>query len=226
MPTFTNKSVKSAIYLPIAIGVAALVGLAGSASAAAASPATRTHVAAKQLAVALVGESDLPAGYTSTGETVEERTMMPDPSTDPCDMSGSSTSAEHRVHYASTGFSKGDNSLFETLMVEGAKNARAEVAVIATMLRDCPTSDADEGSSVTMSLYPVELPPLGDVSSALRYVITLGDDPADVIRGEVIVFALRGMSASIQWDGTKDPNERQMAKIATKALEKLTKFQA
>jgi hypothetical protein len=231
MPTFTDKSVKSAIYLPIAVGVAALVALAGSASAAAAPPAavtslaTGTQVAAKPLATALVGESDVPKGYKSTGDPTEEKTMMLDPSTDPCDMTGSSTTTEHMVHYASTSFAKGDNSLSETLMVEGAKNARAEAAVLTTMLRDCPVID-DEESTMKMSLYPVELPALGDVSSALRYVIALGDDPADVMRGEVIVFALHGTSATIQWDGATDPNERQVAKVATKALEKLKKYQS
>jgi hypothetical protein len=237
MPTFTYKSVKSAINIPIALGVATLVGLAGSpgvaaaSPAAVASPAAHLGIAPKPLTTGLVGVADLPAGYKKLDAALEDWIEMGGPNADPCVTETSSTTPSttppppaHRTHYANVGFQKGDNTIFETLAVNGDKDARADVAVLTTMLRDCPVlTDGEGDTSMTMKLFPVKLPPLGDASSALRYVIRFGE-PAMVLRGEVIAIAHHGISVSVTWDGKKDPNQGEMAKVATKALAKLKTY--
>jgi hypothetical protein len=237
MPTFTYKSVKSAINLPIAVGVAALVALAGSpaaaaaSSAAVASPAGHMRIAPKPLTTGLIGEADLPAGYKTLWPALEDWIEMPGPNTDPCDMTTASATASatpppaaHRTHYANLGFQKGDNTIFETLAVNGDKGARADVAVLTTMLRDCPVLTDGEGESLmTLKIFPAKLPSLGDASSAMRYVIEFGD-PALILRGEVIAIAHHGISVGVTWDGQKDPNQAEMAKVATKALAKIKTY--
>jgi hypothetical protein len=235
MPTFTYKSVKSAINLPVAVGVAALVGLAGSPAAAAspaavASPAAHLRIAPKPLASGLVGETELPVGYKRSGPPMEDWIDIGEPNANPCDMGDSSTSpttpppAAHRVHYAAVGFQKGDKSLYETLTVGGDKLARADVAVLTTLLSDCPVLNEGEGEdAMSMKLFAVKLPPLGDASSALRYVIRYGE-PATVLRGEMIAIAHHGISISISWDGDKNPNQDELATVATTALAKLKTY--
>jgi len=229
MPTFTYKSIKSVINLPIALGVAALVGLAGSPAAAAspvvvASPAAHLRIAPKPLSTGLVGAAELPAGYQLLWAPLEDWIDMESPSADPCTTATSSTSPAHRIHYANVVFQKGDATILETLAVNGDKNARADVAVLTTMLRDCPVRADGEGESgMTMKLLPAKLPPLGDASSAMRYVIRFGE-PVPVMRGEMIAIAHHGISVSILWDGTKEPNQREMAQVATKALAKLKTY--
>jgi hypothetical protein len=127
-----------------------------------------------------------------------------------------------KVHYASISFDKaGTDTLLESLTVNGDAAAREDVAFIANMPRLCPlTTVGDAGAQLTLKVFAATLPPLGDVSAALRYVIRMGN-PTIVMRGEVVAFAQHGVSVSVTWDGAKEPNQRELAKVATKAFAKL-----
>ena len=210
-------------------GVTAHPGIAG-ASSVASSPAAGTHRAHPPLKATLLNASDLPARYRSAIEPIDVWLDIPKENFGEWCPAGSPparTIAGSRTHVASAAFTTsgiGAMSLSEQLVVTGARYARSNVAKTAAAPRVCPASDmiGMTGTHLTVSLVPMDVPRLGDVSAGLRYVIR-PRNPNMVVYGANIVVAVRDVFVNVAMSGPNKPDRRELTRIVMTAAAKVSR---
>jgi len=206
MRKFVYASVRSAVGVSVTITLTTtLVGLAGSPGIAAAVvntatwPVTDARHHRVPLKRALLGSSDLPAGYTRANAPFEAWVDIPPTNFGESCPPSTPTVAWNRTHAAVAAFVKwpgGPTEMYELLVVTGSRNARAAVAETATASQICPPVVVENfGSQMTVSYFPMPAPRLGDASAGIRYVMRTSGPQHVVEYRDAIMVAWRSVFA-------------------------------